>query len=228
MVIAWRIHLSPAYPSMIGYSAHTRRMDGMTMSHRVVELHCIMPIANIPSVMAHGILCHDQAAQVAHASVAMQEIQDVRDNKSVPGGLKLHQYANLYFCARNPMMFKRKDNHADICVIRVSIDVMNRPRVVLSDQNAASTYARFHSYPTGLQSINFDYVYADSWQDEDQVRQWQKKSAKCAEVLVPGNVPPNYITGFYVSGAVGAQRLAVALNGNYQLPSVNNPQLFFR
>lgn len=198
------------------------------MSHRVVELHCIMPITNIPSVMAHGLLCHDRAEQVTHASVAMQEIQDVRHSKSVPGGLRLHQYANLYFCARNPMMYKRKDSHADLCVLRVSIDVMARPNVVLSDQNAASGYARFHSYPMGLTNINFDHVYADSWADDDQVMAWRKKSAKCAEVLVPGSVPVNYITGFYVSGDVGAQRLAGALNGYNQLSIVKNPQLFFR
>ena len=68
---------------------------------RVTELHCIMPIRNIPSVVAHGILSHESAGKLMHHSVAMQPMQERRDVKTVPGGLRLHQYANLYFHARN-------------------------------------------------------------------------------------------------------------------------------
>ena len=75
---------------------------------RVTEFHCIMPIANLASVMNHGILSHERAAKRPHRSVALQPVQDKRDKKQVPGGLKLHQYANLYFHARNPMMYKRQ------------------------------------------------------------------------------------------------------------------------
>jgi hypothetical protein len=61
------------------------------MDARVVEFQCIMPIANIPSVLLHGILSHERAAKLKHHSAAMQAIQDLRDQKQVPGGLKLHQ-----------------------------------------------------------------------------------------------------------------------------------------
>ena len=67
------------------------------MDPRVVELHSIMPIANLPSVMAHGILSYERAAKLPHRSVALQPVQDRRDKKQVPGGLRLNQYANLYF-----------------------------------------------------------------------------------------------------------------------------------
>ena len=71
------------------------------MDARVTELHCIMPIANVASIMQHGILSYDSASKLKHRCVALQEIQDRRDQKQVPGGLKLHQYANLYFHARS-------------------------------------------------------------------------------------------------------------------------------
>ena len=77
------------------------------MDSRVTEFHCIMPISNIASVMTHGILSYDRASKLRHRSIALQPVQDRRDKKQVSGGLKLHQYANLYFNARNPMMFKR-------------------------------------------------------------------------------------------------------------------------
>jgi len=93
------------------------------MDPRVTEFHCIMPMVNIPSVLKHGILSYERTAKVAHASVAMQPVQDRRDVKRVPGGLMLHRYANLYFHARNPMMFKRQAEAPNLCVLRVSTAV---------------------------------------------------------------------------------------------------------
>ena len=46
--------------------------------------------------------------QRQHVSVAMPAVQDRRARKIVPGGRRLHGYANLYICARNPMMFVRR------------------------------------------------------------------------------------------------------------------------
>ncbi|HLH97550.1 MAG TPA: DarT ssDNA thymidine ADP-ribosyltransferase family protein [Xanthobacteraceae bacterium] len=67
------------------------------MDSRVTELHCIMPIANLGSVRAHGILSHERAAKLPHQSVALPQVQDRRDKKQVPRGLKLHQYAISIF-----------------------------------------------------------------------------------------------------------------------------------
>ena len=74
--------------------------------------------------MYRGILSHRFADKVPHESVAMQEVQDRRMNKIVPGtGKRLHDYANIYFCARNPMLYKRKDTHTELCVLRISTAV---------------------------------------------------------------------------------------------------------
>ena len=71
------------------------------------ELHYITPIVNVASILSSGILSHQLAAKVHHTSVAMREVQDIRMNKVVPGtnGRRLHDYANVYICARNPMLF---------------------------------------------------------------------------------------------------------------------------
>jgi hypothetical protein len=74
--------------------------------------------------MAHGILSHEQAGRLPHHSVAMQPVQDRRDQKHVPGGVKLHQYANLYFHARNPMLHKRLSEVDGLSVLRVSTEVL--------------------------------------------------------------------------------------------------------
>jgi hypothetical protein len=83
----------------------------------VTELHYITPIANVPSILQYGILSHARAERVPHGSVAMQEIQDRRRNKQIPGARTLHDYANLYFDAHNPMLSARRSQNDLLCVL---------------------------------------------------------------------------------------------------------------
>ncbi len=193
------------------------------MSHRVIELHSIMPIINIPSVLDRGVLSNEEAAKLDHASIAMQSVQDKRDNVQIPKGLKLHQYANLYFHARNPMLYKRKAEASNLCILRISVDVMKIDGVVITDQNASRDYVRFYS-PQQLQQINFDMVFAEDWNDKDQISYWRKKAAKCAEVLVPKCVPPDLIFGAYVCG----EQTKSAISGyRFSDNIIINPHMFF-
>jgi ssDNA thymidine ADP-ribosyltransferase, DarT len=195
------------------------------MNYPLTELHNIMPIANIPSVMKHGILSNEMVAQLVHRSVAMAEIQDRRDRVQVPGGLKLHQYANLYFHARNPMLFKLKAQAESLCVLRISTAVLELPGVVLTDQNASSDYVRFLSV-TQISLIDFALVFAEDWRHpEDQIAYWRHKSAKCAEILVPQKVAPELIKGAYVV----SDSVAMALQAQGFVPKIEiDPHLFFR
>ena len=195
------------------------------MDSRVAELHCIMPIGNVPSVLEHGILSHARAARLRHRSVAPQPVQDRRDGKSAPQGLKLHQYANLYFHARNPMMVLRKEEAPVLCVLRVSTAVLEQDGVVITDCNAASSYVRFLA-PSQWKGLNFDDIYAMVWtHPENEDREFQHKSRKCAEVLVPNSVEPRFLTGAYVVDAE-AERVLAELG--FRLPIEINPVLFFR
>ena len=194
------------------------------MDPRVTEFHCIMPLRNIPSVLEHGILSYDSAARLEHRSVAMPEIQERRDQKQVPGGLRLHQYANLYFHARNPMMSKRRGEAADLCVLRVSIDVRNEDGVVFSDCNASSDYARFLA-PSQWRALDFDDILALDWRHPgNPPRYYQHKSRKCAEVLVPHRIGVQRLLGAYVVQAAGIARIQQL---GFRIPVTVNADLFF-
>jgi hypothetical protein len=195
------------------------------MDPRVIELHCIMPLDNIPSVLEHGILSYERAAKLKHHSVAMQPVQDRRDQKQVPGGLKLHQYANLYFHARNPMLFKRKDESPSLCVLRVSTDILKMPGTVISDQNAASDYVRF-LHPSQWKLLAFDDIYAMDWRHpNDPIAYWRHKARKCAEVLVAHRVDPQFLAGAHVVNDEAALRLGSV---GFTLAVKVSPELFFR
>ncbi len=194
------------------------------MDPRILELHCIMPMDNTPSVLQHGILSYERAAALVHRSVAMPDIQERRDQKQVPGGLRLHQYANLYFHARNPMMYRRLDQTDALCVMRVNREVMQLPGVVLSDQNAASDYVRFLAFAQ-IAEIDMDRVYAADWRHQDRITYFRQKAAKCAEVLVPERVEPHFLIGAHVVDAAARDRLSAL---GFPLPIAITPSLFFR
>lgn len=195
------------------------------MDPRVTELHSIMPMVNVASVLAHGLLSYERAAKLPHHSVALQPVQDRRDHKHVPGGLKLHQYANLYFHARNPMLHKRLPEANDLCVLRVSTQVLAWPGTVITDQNAASDYVRFYA-PAQWRLLDWDDIFAMDWRHPgDQIAYWRHKSRKCAEVLVPHRVETRFVSGAYVVDAAAQARLAAL---GCPLPILVNPVLFFR
>lgn len=197
------------------------------MDSRVIEFQCIMPLENIPSVLKNGILSNERAARLPHRSVAMQEVQERRDLKQVPRGLKLHQYANLYFHARNPMMYKRKADATDLCVLCVSLDVLQVEGVVLADCNASSNYVRFlPPTPAYDRFLGFDDIFALDWRHpDDPIAEMRHKSRKCAEVLVPHVVEPRFIVGARVVNEDAKRRLAGL---GFGLRIVVDPGLFFR
>lgn len=189
------------------------------------ELHYIAPINNVISIMERGILSHRRMSRIPHDSVAMQEIQDRRAKKVVPGGRPLHDYVNLYINARNKMMFRVKGRHAEICVLQTNPDILDLPGVVITDQNASSTYARFAPAPEGLRIIDRDLVFAEYWAHNSVIETWQHGSIICAEVLVPDRVSPEYITGAYVS-CTEARRAFI--DTGVSTPVTINSHMFFR
>jgi hypothetical protein len=194
------------------------------MDPRVIEFQCIMPLKNIPSVLKHGILSNERAAKLPHDSIAMQEVQERRDPKPIPGGLKLHQYANLYFHARNPMMYSRKEKVTDLCVLCVSLEVLELSGVVITDKNAAGDWVRFLA-PSQWRVLDFDRIFATDWRDSDRFEYYDRKSKKCAEVLVPHVVEPRFFIGArVVNQTVEAQLRALG----FSLPISVDGGLFFK
>jgi hypothetical protein len=165
----------------------------------ISELHYITPMKNVPSILQCGILSHNRAAKLNHDDISMREIQDVRAKKRVPGGLALHDYANLYFNGRNKMMATRRPEQDRLCVLRVSTEALNIAGAVIADQNASSKYALFLPSPLGLQKLHRDEIFVRSWKcPDDQIREWRLGSLVCAELLVPHVVSPKLILGAYV------------------------------
>jgi len=192
--------------------------------HELQELHYITPICNVSSMMQNGILSHVRSKRVPHKSVAMREVQDRRACVRVPGARRLHEYVNLYVCARNPMLYKRLDQREQICVLSVSSDVLDLNGVIITDQNAGGNYVQFRPAPVGLGIVNRELTFAESWVSPDKIDFWRRKAAKCAEVLVPDCVEPRLIRGAYVCSDRAKDQLEAQ---NTDLAGTIDRHLFF-
>ena len=191
---------------------------------KIREFQYITPVRNVPSILLHGILSHEAASRLPHDSVAMSEIQDRRDKVRIPGGLMLHQYANLYFHARNPMLYRLKQEAPTLCVLRVSVDGLWTNKAVIADRNASSGYVRFLSI-NQTEELNLEAIYARDWRHPNDWNAYHlHKSQKCAEFLVPGRVPVDSLTGAYV---VSAEAKDLLFATGFNLPIEIDAGLFF-
>ena len=165
----------------------------------ITELHYITAIANVPSILHHGILSHTLADKLDHHSVAMPEIQERRRNKQIPGARMLHEYANLYFDAHNPMLCRCQQRNNEICVLRVDPAVLDLDGVIVADRNASSDWVGFWPVLDGLARISRERLFARYWTHDDPYDQMNHKSEKCAEVLVPDSIAVQFVIGAYVA-----------------------------
>lgn len=191
----------------------------------VTELHYIVHLGNIRSILTKGILSHAKAKRVKHRDVALAEVQGRRANVTIPNGLRLHDYANLYFNARNCMMNSLRTQHTDLGVIDVSPTVLDLPNVVISDRNSAAGAVKFGTRQEMLPALDRDRIHAVWWNHEDPWEKLEHKQTMCAEVLVPNSIPSRFIRRVYVSCP---ETLAVCEEAGFSVPFKLNRYLFFR
>ena len=193
----------------------------------ITELHFITDIVNVPSILVHGILSHNLIAKkkIQHSSVANVDVQGRRMNKVIPGGKKLHDYANLYINARNPMLFVLLPKQWDMCVLRISTDVLQSTGLIVSDENAARGWARFEPWPDGLNMIEKEDIFRQRWDVDNPFEKDRLKGVMCAEILVPDKVEGRFIQGACVSCQEALDRLEGLCPG---FPVTINRKLFFQ
>lgn len=95
---------------------------------------------------------------------------------------------------------------------------------IVTDRNAASSYARFRPMEGGIAVLDKDLVYARYWTHQDPYEAMTQKSIKCAEVLVPDRVDSTFITGVYVADKLG---LAAFQSVHGALPATVKQDMFF-
>jgi hypothetical protein len=197
---------------------------------QVGELFYITHVTNVTGILRSGILSHNRAQRVLHAKVDLQTVQDIRARVPVSRTRMLHDHANLYVCGRNAMMYYVQANNPinEICLLRVSPDVLDLDEVVVTDGNAArQPGTKFSDAASGIAALDFDRVHDEFWiHHPTEAERYEHKRVKQAEVLVPDFVDPALIIGAYAPTLTAATAVEAAARG--ALPVVVAKYPFFR
>ena len=175
--------------------------------------------------MEHGILCYDLASKIPHISIALNDVQKRRNSVKIPNGMRLHQYANLYFTYHNPMLYKKQEQAEDLCILAISSEVLDYEGCIVTDRNAATSLVKFYSPAAGIEQIDFDLVYAKFWTHPDLNAQNNHKAIKCAEVLIPRKVPYEQILNACVVSEEAKQKL---IKTGFDREITVKPSVFYR
>lgn len=190
-------------------------------------LFYITHIENLPSILKHGILSHGliESQNVPYTPIYDAGIVINRKSKRTPDRESLWDYANLYFQARNPMMYRvvHEKSAENLAVLGVNPSVLERSNVLITDGNAASGPTQFFRVPEGRKIIESQWsvIQAEYWNDLNG-----SKRKIMAECLVPDRIPPDHIHTIFVANH-GSQRRAEALTGTRAVPVIPEPRLFF-
>ena len=183
----------------------------------------MMATVDLASFVKRGILCRARGAQHSQVSIADSDMLARRRGKRVPSGLTLREYVNLYFNARNAMLFKVLSNpHPELCILCVDPSVLDIPGCVISDCGAATGWVRFKPSPAGLAEIDANVVYHNSWSTSGIVNH---KARMMAEVLIPHQVPWSYVMEVKTPCAATAAKIGMVIAPT---PATVAPHLFFR
>ncbi len=163
-------------------------------------LYSIMPIQNLKTVFYYGILCKNEIIKrnITSVSIAEENIQIRRDKVTIPNGLKLHDYANLYIDFKNPMLCSKKSKNEEICILCISTEILNVPNVVMTDMNAAKSLVKFYDVKNGIDKLDFNRIFKKYWISENNCTYNENKGIKCAEVLIPYFIDKKYINKIIV------------------------------
>ena len=195
---------------------------------KVTGLFYITHIDNIPSLLEKGILSHEQ---IVSRNIQFKPIYDegiVSNRRSIhtPDGRTLWNFTNLYFQARNPMLYRvlHEKPENEIAVISVQPDVLGRSDIYVSTGNAAhssSDILNTSEMKKVLQQILRDTVGVEWWNDLNG-----SKRRIMAECLIPNMVAPEYIQSIYVASHKNKETLEKA-NPHIKLPIIVEPPIFF-
>ena len=191
----------------------------------VDALFYIAAVENLVSILERGILCHNDAARIRHVDLSDPEVQRRRQARPLPNGMPLHAYANLYVNPRNAMMYRLASEKPEgVCLLEIEAAVLDLPGVLVTDQNAASDWRRVEPAPGGLAIIDRERTFTRDWSTYSGAELYRRKSATCAEILVPGRVPPRLLRRVR---APGTAVRAVCLAAGCRLEIALDRDVFF-
>jgi len=120
----------------------------------IKSLYYITHVENLPSILSHGVLSHRYVEdhQIEYEAIDDPDIVSSRKAKITPDGHSLWEFANVYFQARNPMLYRivHERDPREIVVLGIQPRVLETAGAYITNGNAANNATGFFDYEGGL------------------------------------------------------------------------------
>lgn len=161
-------------------------------------------ISNLHSIIETGILNHSDAHQHTFAKdISNRSVNDRRERIEPLFRRRIHDYAPLYINVRNPMLYVKKDIREDLCLLEISLSVLDQHPYIYTDGNAAANATRFFNQVDDVEKLPWDVLNANYWNDKPD-----GKRKRCAEVLIYNKIESKFIKKIHCHSAIAANHLA--------------------
>ena len=179
----------------------------------------ITHVDNLESIRQKGILSHNGIKKLSLSSISIADegAQRRKDRPEAIYGRPIHDYVPLYINPRNPMLYKRRNLHEDLVVLKISASIVDRYQYIYTDGNAASRGTNF-SIANSVVEIAIPVLTSLFWKDHED-----GKRKSCAEILVHPYIESMYIEGGICSNAGTAKKIS----NEFHLSAVVRPEMFF-
>lgn len=163
-------------------------------THNVKSLWYMAHWQNIRSILHLGILNHYEARDKCPDLIDISDprAQYWREYNEPVYNRKIHCYVPLYINPFNPMLYIRRNQIEQICLIEVMLNVLFDVDFLISDGNAASRGTCFHNSIDALAELSWEALEARYWTDIPD-----GKRKRCAEVLIYPTVSPALFKDLY-------------------------------
>ena len=184
-------------------------------------------IEHLPSILAHGLLSHNNPYK--KHDISNKSANDKRERIEPIHNRSVHEYVPFYFNPRNAMLYVvQKEQGDNIVLLEIKKEILLLNGVIFTNGNAAAQSLGFADDIDDLLNpnfINWNEVFATSWNDANENVKNEKKFKMMAEVLVPDMVPSAMIAGIVCQNSSVCQKVDRVLNNSINISW--NSNLFF-
>ncbi|MHB9134196.1 MAG: DarT ssDNA thymidine ADP-ribosyltransferase family protein [Armatimonadota bacterium] len=189
------------------------------------SLFYLTPLANLSSILCHGILSPKDAGRqgLVQGAIFDEDKRVLRSQKCDPVyHRQLQSYASLFFTPANPIASQLHTRYQDVVILQVAPSAIFRSDALFTDGDAATDATRFFSTRLDLVRLRWDVLRAPDWRTfTDGAR------ISCAEVLVYPRVLPGEIEAVCCSSSNHYTQVCHVLGSLTTLRSiVIRPELF--
>ncbi|SMM97616.1 ADP-ribose 1''-phosphate phophatase related protein [uncultured Candidatus Thioglobus sp.] len=202
----------------------------MRIAKEINNLYYICHIDNLKSILENGLLSHNKiqtfSPKVIYDESIISRRKDIKPN--LEKNETLWDFSNLYFNARNAMLYRVIHEQAlkNVVIIQFSklvLDYAKTHHSYISIGNAAHSESNFTAdIETGLKDLKkiWSFWNKEYWNESDG-----SKRLMMSELIVQDKIPENYIDSIYVaSEAIGNEVKELTDFANV----ITEPNMFFQ